>query len=67
MPYGSSSLLLQHYVKEHGGQIVDGFDTPVAVMVRVHELDNFSCDENTIIFDPWRSYPKAENVIYYGK
>jgi len=67
MPYGSSSLLLQHYVKEHGGQIVDGFDTPVEVMVRVHELDNFSCDENTIIFDPWRSYPKAENVIYYGK
>jgi len=39
----------------------------VEVMVRVHELDNFSCDENTIIFDPWRSYPKAENVIYYGK
>ena len=24
-------------------------------------------DENTIIFDPWRTYPKANNVVYYGK
>ena len=22
---------------------------------------------STIIFDPWRSYPKADNVVYYGK
>jgi UDPglucose 6-dehydrogenase len=64
---GSSSLLLQHYVTKHGGQIVNGIDTPVEVIVRVHETDQVSADENTIIFDPWRSYPEAENVVYYGK
>lgn len=64
---GSSSLLVQHYVKKHGGQIVNGFDNPVEVIVRVHESDQFTVDGNTIIFDPWRSYPKGENVVYYGK
>lgn len=64
---GSSSLLLQHYVTKHGGQIVNGIDTPVEVVVRVHETDQVSADENTIIFDPWRSYPEADNVVYYGK
>jgi UDPglucose 6-dehydrogenase len=67
MPDGSSSLLLQHYVKEHGGQIANGIDTPVEVIVRVHESDQFTADESTIIFDPWRTYPKADNVIHYGK
>ena len=66
MPDGSSSLLLQHYVKEHGGQIVNGVDTPVEVIVRVHESDQFTADESTIIFDPWRTYPKAANVVHYG-
>jgi UDPglucose 6-dehydrogenase len=66
MPDGSSSLLLQHYVKEHGGQIANGIDTPVEVIVRVHESDQFTADESTIIFDPWRTYPKAANVVYYG-
>lgn len=64
---GSSSLLVQHYVVKHGGKIVNGFDNPVEVVVRVHESDQVSADESTIIFDPWRSYPKADNVIYYGK
>jgi len=67
MPDGSSSLLLQHYVTKHGGQIVHGFDNPVDVIVRVHESDQVSADDKTIIFDPWRSYPMAENVVYYGK
>jgi UDPglucose 6-dehydrogenase len=67
MPDGSSSLLLQHYVIKHGGQIVNGIDTPVEVIVRVHETDKVSADDSTIIFDPWRSYPKAANVVYYGK
>ena len=67
MPDGSSSLLLQHYVTKHGGQIVHGFDNPVDVIVRVHESDQVSADDKTIIFDPWRSYPIAENVVYYGK
>jgi UDPglucose 6-dehydrogenase len=66
MPDGSSSLLLQHYVKEHGGQLVNGIDTPVEVIVRVHEGDKFTADDKTIIFDPWRTYPRADNVVYYG-
>jgi UDPglucose 6-dehydrogenase len=64
---GSYSLLVQHYVKKHGGQLVNGFDNPVEVIVRVHESDQFTADSKTIIFDPWRTYPKADNVIYYGK
>jgi UDPglucose 6-dehydrogenase len=64
---GSYSLLVQHYVVKHGGQIVHGFDNPVEVIVRVHESDKITADEQTIIFDPWRSYPKAANVVYYGK
>jgi UDPglucose 6-dehydrogenase len=64
---GSYSLLVQHYVKQHGGQIVHGFDNPVEVIVRVHESDKITTDAKTIIFDPWRSYPKAANVVYYGK
>tara|TARA_B100001093_G_C26846723_1_gene1023156 strand:- start:1346 stop:2536 length:1191 start_codon:yes stop_codon:yes gene_type:complete len=63
---GSYSLLVQHYVRKHGGQIVHGIDTPVQVIVRVHETDQVSADNKTIIFDPWRTYPKADNVIYYG-
>ena len=63
---GSYSLLVQYYVKQHGGNIVQGFDTPVEVVVRVHESDEVSADEKTIVFDPWRTYPKADNVIYYG-
>ena len=64
---GSYSLLVQNYVKKHGGMLVNGFDTPVEVLVRVHETDEVSADSNTIIFDPWRTYPKADNVVYYGK
>ena len=64
---GSYSLLVQHYVRKHGGDIVNGFDTPVQVVVRVHETDLITADNDTIIFDPWRSYPKADNVVYYGK
>ena len=64
---GSYSLLVQYYVKKHGGQLANGIDTPVEVIVRVHESDDFTADDKTIIFDPWRSYPKANNVVYYGK
>ncbi len=63
---GSYSLLVQYYVKKHGGQIAHGIDTPVEVIVRVHESDEFTADEKTTIFDPWRSYPKSHNVFYYG-
>ena len=64
---GSYSLLVQYYVKKHGGQLVHGIDNPVEVIVRVHESDEFTADESTIIFDPWRTYPKAANVVYFGK
>lgn len=64
---GSYSLLVQHYVKKHGGIIVAGFDNPVEVIVRVHESDDIVTDGKTIVFDPWRSYPPADNVIHYGK
>ena len=64
---GSYSLLVQYYIRKHGGQIVNGIDTPVQVIVRVHETDQVSADDKTIIFDPWRSYPMADNVVYYGK
>ena len=64
---GSYSLLVQHYVQKHGGKIVNGIDNPVEVIVRVHETDQVSADNSTIIFDPWRSYPPADNVVYYGK
>ena len=63
---GSYSLLVQHYIRKHGGQIVHGIDTPVQVIVRVHETDQVSADQKTIIFDPWRTYPLADNVVYYG-
>ena len=64
---GSYSLLVQHYVKLHGGTLANGIDTPVQVIVRVHESDQFTTDDNTIVFDPWRTYPKADNVVHYGK
>ena len=63
---GSSSLLVQHYVKKHGGTLANGIDTPVEVIVKVHETDEFTADDTTIIFDPWRSHPPADNVVYYG-
>jgi len=64
---GSYSLLVQYFVVKHGGKIAHGFDTPVEVIVRVHESDEITADKFTTIFDPWRSYPKAESVVYYGK
>ena len=64
---GSYSLLVQYYVKKHGGTVVLHLHNPVEVIVRVHESDEFFADNNTIIFDPWRTYPKADNVVYYGK
>jgi UDPglucose 6-dehydrogenase len=64
--HGSSSLLVQHYIVKNGGQIVNGIDTPVEVIVRVHETDEFTADDSTIIFDPWRTYPIANNVVHYG-
>ncbi len=57
---GSYSLLVQHYVKEHGGYIVK--ENP-HIYVLVHEGDKVP--NGVPVFDPWRSY-KGSNVVYYG-
>lgn len=58
---GSYSLLVQHYVKELGGQIVD--HTP-QVFVRVHETD--TVPDNVLVFDPWRTYRGNNKAVQYG-
>jgi len=64
---GSYSLLVQHYIKKHGGLIASRQDNYVQVIVRVHESDNIINNGTVKIFDPWRSYPQADNVVYYGR
>ena len=64
---GSYSLLVQHYVQKHQGQIASQQDDSVKVIVRVHESDSFVDNGRCIVFDTWRSYPVADNVVYYGK
>jgi len=64
---GSYSLLVQHYIKKHGGLIASQQDTAVEVIVRVHEGDIFVDNSKCIIFDVWRTYPPSGNVVYYGK
>jgi UDPglucose 6-dehydrogenase len=63
---GSYSLLVQHYIKKHQGLIASQQDTAVEVIVRVHESDSFIDNGTCVVFDPWRSYPQADNVTYYG-
>ena len=63
---GSYSLLVQNYIKELGGTVSHGNAEKIDVIVRVHEQDNFTTDDTVTIFDPWRSYPKAKNVVHYG-
>jgi len=64
---GSYSLLVQHYVRKHEGLIASQQDDSVQVIVRVHESDNIVDNGKIVIFDPWRSYPLTDNVIYYGR
>jgi len=64
---GSYSLLVQHYIKKHGGLIASQLYDSVQVIVRVHESDAIIDNSKCIVFDPWRSYTPAPNVIYYGK
>jgi UDPglucose 6-dehydrogenase len=64
---GSYSLLVQHYIKKNRGLIASQQDDSVEVIVRVHESDNIIDNGTVKIFDPWRSYTPASNVIYYGK
>lgn len=64
---GSYSLLVQHYIQKHQGLIASQLDDSVQVIVRVHESDSFIDNSKCIVFDTWRTYPPADNVIYYGK
>ena len=64
---GSYSLLVQHYIEKYGGLIASQQDDSVEVIVRVHESDAIIDNGKCIVFDPWRSYMPAPNVIYYGK
>ena len=65
---GSYSLLVQHYIKMHGGTVVDGLDAPADVLVRVHDTDLTDVPTQTTIFDPWRTYSSKDHlVVHYGK
>tara|TARA_R110000744_G_scaffold11646_3_gene35194 strand:- start:1818 stop:2966 length:1149 start_codon:yes stop_codon:yes gene_type:complete len=63
---GSPSLLVQHYVKEHGGCI-----TAVSpdVIVRVHANDTIDVPSTCAVFDPHRTYVSeydSQVVVHYG-
>jgi len=64
---GSYSLLVQHYIQKNQGRIASQQDDSVQVIVRVHESDTFVDNGLCAVFDTWRTYPLAPNVIYYGK
>ena len=59
---GSYSLLVQHYIEELNGWIVN--QKPM-VYVLVHEGD--PVPSNVLVFDPWRSYTGPNTYISYGK
>ena len=59
---GSYSLLVQHYIEELNGWIVN--QKPM-VYVLVHEGD--PVPSNVLVFDPWRSYTCPNTYISYGK
>jgi len=60
---GSYSLLVQYYIKKHGGVIVNKNPD---VYVLTHSMS--TAPKNTIIFDPWRTYNgKGKKVVHYGK
>jgi UDPglucose 6-dehydrogenase len=64
---GSYSLLVQHYIQKNQGLIASQQDDSVQVIVRVHESDLFVDNGRCTVFDTWRTYPLADNVVYYGK
>ena len=64
---GSYSLLVQHYVKQLNGHVEKDCKKPFDVAVIVHKDNTVPKNEKAIIFDPWRTYPKDNNVVYYGK
>ena len=61
---GSYSLLVQHFVREHGGNIVDKIEDS-SVVVKVHESDYIDPQYEGVVFDPWRTH-KGINTLHYG-
>jgi len=67
---GSYSLLVQHYIKELGGEVVEDYPD---VLFKVHEDDDIELDlayaiveKDVIIFDPWRTHKSKNPTIWYG-
>ena len=76
---GSPVLLVGHYLKDHGRVVeydVDENENSLDVDCMqddtcyfLGQMDVFNkteFGEGSLIFDPWRGYPKNHNVIYYG-
>ena len=73
---GSYSLLVQHYILELGGQVIEPITEKLGftynVIVKVHASDKLPELNNPVtIFDPWRTTPKNQfekhiRVIHYG-
>ncbi len=61
---GSYSLLVQHFVREHGGNIVDKIEDS-SVVVKVHESDYVDPQYEGVVFDPWRTH-EGINTLHYG-
>ena len=47
--------------------IVDGDHDDASVDQIVTEVYEKIARNQVTIFDPWRTYPKGDNVVYYGK
>ena len=57
---GSYSLLVQTYIKQHGGFVVDAEPD---VIVKVHPSDEIPREISGVVFDPWREH---EGAVHYG-
>ena len=61
---GSYSLLVQYFVRDRGGNVVDKIED-ASVVVKVHESDYIDPQYEGVVFDPWRTH-KGINTIHYG-
>ena len=65
---GSYSLLVQEYVKEMEGEVVDDIaEADVIVLVHPEETTAEELGKHQVIFDPWRKFTSDTNkVVHYG-
>lgn len=61
---GSYSLLVQYFVRDRGGNVVDKIED-ASVVVKVHESDHIDPQYEGVVFDPWRTH-RGINTIHYG-